>query len=146
MTSGQIIIFHQPRFPWNIRGFPLQSPPFVGPKLVWGRELIWPDDIPSSPEASKLLNTPPSKPFSSSTSGVRTSRFAAKSGQFLFSTSKKRKDPRCTTSLGASCTIPIYIYIQYWVTMKNLVSYHFHIITVLIVMFHCFFLLLCCKL
>ncbi len=33
--SGQIIIFHQPRFSWN-RRFPLQSPPFGGKSVVWG--------------------------------------------------------------------------------------------------------------
>ena len=42
--SCQIIIFHQPRFPWK-KGFhfPYFSPPFGGPKTrVWGLKLIWP--------------------------------------------------------------------------------------------------------
>ena len=40
--SGQIVIFHQPRFPWN-KGISALQLPFGGPKNVWGRELIWPD-------------------------------------------------------------------------------------------------------
>ena len=34
--TGQIIIFHQPRFPWN-KGISLTKPPFGGPGRVWGR-------------------------------------------------------------------------------------------------------------
>ena len=34
--SGQIIIFHQPRFPWN-EGISLTKPPFGGPGRVFGR-------------------------------------------------------------------------------------------------------------
>ena len=33
--SGQIIIFHQPRFPWNSRGFPLLFTTILGWKLVF---------------------------------------------------------------------------------------------------------------
>ena len=42
LSSGQIVIFHQPRFPWNSRGFPFLSY-ILGILVVWGRELIWPD-------------------------------------------------------------------------------------------------------
>ncbi len=31
------IIFHQPRFPWNLRRFPLLNHHHLGWKLVWGR-------------------------------------------------------------------------------------------------------------
>ena len=31
-SSGQIIIFHPPGFPWNSRGFPLQTATFWGPR------------------------------------------------------------------------------------------------------------------
>ena len=43
-----IIIFHQPRFPWNVSGISLPTNllPFGGVLLAWGRERIWPD--PSS--------------------------------------------------------------------------------------------------
>ena len=39
--SGQIIIFHQRRFPW-IEGshFPSKKLPFAGPKHVWGRYIL----------------------------------------------------------------------------------------------------------
>ena len=38
MDSGQIIIFHQPRFPWNVRGFPFQLATEIGgPGRVFGR-------------------------------------------------------------------------------------------------------------
>ena len=36
LTSGKLIMFHQPGLCWN-RGFPLPRLPFGGPKLVWGR-------------------------------------------------------------------------------------------------------------
>ncbi len=39
-VSCQIIIFHQPTFPWNSRGFPLLNH-HLGILVVWGRELIW---------------------------------------------------------------------------------------------------------
>ena len=41
ISSGQIIIFHQPRFPWN-KKISFTQPQFVGEKL-WGRDEIWPD-------------------------------------------------------------------------------------------------------
>ena len=41
--SGQIIIFHQPRFSWN-KGISLTIHHHLGWKLVWGRyNFIWPD-------------------------------------------------------------------------------------------------------
>ena len=40
--SGQIIIFHQPGFSWN-KVISLTFHHHLGWKLVWGRELIWPD-------------------------------------------------------------------------------------------------------
>ena len=45
ICSGQIgiIIFHQPRFPWNKGShFPF-SAAFWGKSVAWGRDLIWPD-------------------------------------------------------------------------------------------------------
>ena len=44
-VSGQIIIFHQPRFPWNSRGFPLLF------TTIWGENscevaIIWPEVCP----------------------------------------------------------------------------------------------------
>ena len=43
--SGQMIIFHQPRFPWNKGSrISLQNATFWGKSVVWGRELIWPDE------------------------------------------------------------------------------------------------------
>ena len=45
-TNGSIwpngIIFHQPRFPWNFRGFPLLNH-HLGWKLVFSVAIIWPD-------------------------------------------------------------------------------------------------------
>ena len=48
------IIFHQPRFPWNSRGFPLLFTTIWGGKSVgsWGRELIWPP-LESNPKRKK---------------------------------------------------------------------------------------------
>ena len=40
--SDQIIIFHPPIFPWNT-GISLYSAYLLRWKLVWGRELIWPE-------------------------------------------------------------------------------------------------------
>ncbi len=40
MISGQIIIFHQPRFPWN-RGISLPKRYLLGAQVVWG---CWPFD------------------------------------------------------------------------------------------------------
>ena len=48
--SGQIIIFHQPRFPWNSRGFPLLSHHHLGVNRSCEVAIIWPDkygDFPS---------------------------------------------------------------------------------------------------
>ena len=42
-SSGQIIIFHQPRFPWNFREFPLLFHHHLGWKLVFSVVIIWPD-------------------------------------------------------------------------------------------------------
>ena len=41
-TSGQSIIFHQPRFPWN-KGIALTITTIWGKSVVWGRDFIWPD-------------------------------------------------------------------------------------------------------
>ena len=38
--SGQIIIFHQPRFPWNSRGFPFQNATFLG-EIGRVNDLLW---------------------------------------------------------------------------------------------------------
>ncbi len=40
--SGQIIIFHQPRFPWNMDNFPYYSLPF-GVREPCEVAIIWPD-------------------------------------------------------------------------------------------------------
>ena len=49
MFTGQMeIIFHQARILWNKGShFPSYSLPFGGKKVVWGRDLIWPDCITS---------------------------------------------------------------------------------------------------
>ena len=48
-SSGQIgIIFHQPRFPWNFREFPLLNHHHLGWKLVFEVVIIWPDPSPKS--------------------------------------------------------------------------------------------------
>ena len=49
--SGQIIIFHQPRFPWNSRGFPETSATFWGPRsgevaIIWPEEFWRDSDVP----------------------------------------------------------------------------------------------------
>ena len=51
--SGQIIIFHQPRFPWNVRGFPLLNH-LLGWKLVWGRYNL-PQNHRNSSASSSIL-------------------------------------------------------------------------------------------
>ena len=38
MYSGEIIIFHQPGYPWNSRGFPFQNATFWEKSVVWGRD------------------------------------------------------------------------------------------------------------
>ena len=40
--TGQIIVLHQPIFPWN-KGISFTKPPVGGQSVVWGRELIWPE-------------------------------------------------------------------------------------------------------
>ncbi len=52
ISSGQIIIFHQPRFPWNSRGFPLQKATFWGKSVVWGRYNLT-NEIPDSPDGAQ---------------------------------------------------------------------------------------------
>ena len=41
---GQIIIFHQPGFPWN-KGISLPYLATFWGEVVWGREQIWPDGL-----------------------------------------------------------------------------------------------------
>ena len=48
IQSGQIIIFHQPRFPW-IKGISFTFHHHFKWKLVWGCELIWPDQNTFNP-------------------------------------------------------------------------------------------------
>ncbi len=43
ILSGQIIIFHQPRFPWN-KGISLTKPPFGGNRSC-EVAIIWPDSM-----------------------------------------------------------------------------------------------------
>ena len=40
-VSGQIIIFHQPRFPWNFRGFTFQNATFLGANRSCEVIIIW---------------------------------------------------------------------------------------------------------
>ena len=42
-ASGQIIIVHTPRFPWNSRGFPETSATFWRPRSVREVAIIWPE-------------------------------------------------------------------------------------------------------
>lgn len=42
-ASGQIIIFHTPRFPWNSRGFLETSATFWRPRSVREVAIIWPE-------------------------------------------------------------------------------------------------------
>ncbi len=57
LYSGQIIIFHQPRFPWN-KGISLTNPPFRGPGRV--RSLLYvfgSARIPCRPSCLKVPTT-----------------------------------------------------------------------------------------
>ena len=45
--SGQLIIFHQPRFPWNSRGFPFLNATFFGVRSC-EVVIIWPNDCERS--------------------------------------------------------------------------------------------------
>ena len=56
--SGQIIIFHQPRFPWNSRKFPLTITTIWGKSVVWGRELFWPESTRWAPDNYKWSYNP----------------------------------------------------------------------------------------
>ena len=51
-SYGQILIFHQPKFPWNSRGFPLQSPP-IGGNRSWKSVAMKFDQIFIKSEASR---------------------------------------------------------------------------------------------
>ena len=57
MSSGQMIIFQQPRFPWKLRGFPSQNATFWG---LFGRvRSLYFDQMSSSKPNSQLPTVEP---------------------------------------------------------------------------------------
>ena len=65
---GQIIIFHQPGFPWNSRGFPLQFTTIWGKSVVWGRynltrRIVWPSSNLKNGRCKRLEKTDAEKPL-----------------------------------------------------------------------------------
>ena len=68
-NPGQIIIFHQARFPWNFGGFPFQKATFWGAQVAWGRYnltstmILGVTGVPQimPPFKSRVLNQPPTQ-------------------------------------------------------------------------------------